>query len=518
MFGYYKNTLSILTQTNGKLHFIFLIFLIFSSTILDANLLFILSDISSLGDISLVDVFFILLRFFLLLFGLYASIMFSFGIFKKLSENLFQILLKNYSEDHRLLGKDLFVKIVGIDSLMVARGYILQIVYFITDVLTIFFMSIALFFTLPKEAIIYLVLLAVSFALLQWVLLQISRRQGEVRSKFDEVRLNVARETYQLKDFLYVIDNYKLVKNRYIASLVKFNRSLKINTFIVQSSKLQLEVLLALTIFVYIIFSVTSGASLELSSLLTMGFALMRVIPAFSRASSSIQQIAFSQAAVLEIVNVLSMKNCNSRRVKVEFTKPIVLEVMSNKLTKKFKFELAPSKTYAVVGESGSGKTTFIRSLLGLSTDFKFESSNKTLNILSNFRISYVSQDVNLLSGDLLTNLLLSDEFTNEDERRANQILKELSLDKLDLDMSYGEDLAELSGGERQRLSIARALLSKPDILVLDEFTSALDPDSTKKVFKLCSDLVHTIIYITHDEELSKFADEIINFDKLRKS
>lgn len=74
------------------------------------------------------------------------------------------------------------------------------------------------------------------------------------------------------------------------------------------------------------------------------------------------------------------------------------------------------------------------------------------------------------------------------------------------------EDATNLSGGQKQLLSLARALLTTSEILLLDEVTSSLDPNSTNHIMRLLNDLKrdHTIIMITHDKDLMKKSDKIL--------
>lgn len=148
-------------------------------------------------------------------------------------------------------------------------------------------------------------------------------------------------------------------------------------------------------------------------------------------------------------------------------------------------FQVARGETIAFVGPSGAGKTTLVKLLVGLypPRDGRIlyngiASTQVDLNDLR-ARIGFVTQDSQLFSGSIRENLL----FVNPSATDADclDVLKKAACDSLlaradkGLDTVIGEGGVKVSGGEKQRLSIARALLRRPHLLVFDEATSALD-------------------------------------------
>ena len=148
-------------------------------------------------------------------------------------------------------------------------------------------------------------------------------------------------------------------------------------------------------------------------------------------------------------------------------------------------FSLKRGDTIAFVGPSGAGKTTLVKLLVGLyrpkSGDILYNghfSSDVDLNQLRE-RIGFVTQDTQLFSGTIRENLLFVNPKATDEE--CLDVLHKASCDSLlaraskGLDTVIGEGGVKVSGGERQRLSIARALLRRPHLLVFDEATSSLD-------------------------------------------
>lgn len=167
----------------------------------------------------------------------------------------------------------------------------------------------------------------------------------------------------------------------------------------------------------------------------------------------------------------------------------------------------------ALVGESGSGKTTLSKLLMNFYPwekgeifigDYNLKDIN--LEALRN-RIAYISQDIFLFSGTIRENL----ELGNEDATMAD-IIEACRLSKADefinnMPLRYEtmleENGANLSGGQKQRLAIARALLKKPDILIMDEATSNLDSITEKAIEKTINSLSRNITTIIIAHRLS---------------
>lgn len=167
----------------------------------------------------------------------------------------------------------------------------------------------------------------------------------------------------------------------------------------------------------------------------------------------------------------------------------------------------------ALVGESGSGKTTLSKLLMNFypwekGEIFIGDYNLKDINLESlRNRIAYISQDIFLFSGTIRENL----ELGNEDAI-LEDIIEACKLSKADefinkLPLRYEtmleENGANLSGGQKQRLAIARALLKKPDILIMDEATSNLDSITEKAIEKTINNLSKNITTIIIAHRLS---------------
>jgi ATP-binding cassette subfamily B protein len=186
-------------------------------------------------------------------------------------------------------------------------------------------------------------------------------------------------------------------------------------------------------------------------------------------------------------------------------------------------FDVKVGETIAFVGPSGSGKSTLMKLLVGLyrpqegkilynnldETELRFDDLRK--------QIGFVTQDTNLFSGTIRENLMFVNPAASEEE--LNDVLAKASCTNLlaraekGLDTMIGEGGLKLSGGEKQRLSIARALLRKPHLLIFDEATSALDSlteeEITNTIRDISSQKGQITILIAHRLSTIMHADRI---------
>ena len=191
-------------------------------------------------------------------------------------------------------------------------------------------------------------------------------------------------------------------------------------------------------------------------------------------------------------------------------------------------FETHSGETIAFVGPSGSGKTTLVKLLVGLYQPL--EGDILYNNVLSKDidldqlreKIGFVTQDTQLFSGTIRENLLFVRPNATDEEcmlalqRAACQTL--LARAANGLGTVIGEGGVKVSGGEKQRLSIARALLRKPDILVFDEATSSLDSITEEEITETIRDVSvlkdHITILIAHRLSTIMHADTIFVLEK----
>lgn len=191
-------------------------------------------------------------------------------------------------------------------------------------------------------------------------------------------------------------------------------------------------------------------------------------------------------------------------------------------------FEIALADYIALVGPNGSGKSTLIKSILGLLKPVKgeiFLFGKSLAEFREWYRIGYVPQKIllnphfpatveEIVSMGLISTIDFPKRIKKIHKSAVEKVLK--MMDILDL---RKKNIGELSGGQQQKVIIARALINEPDLLVLDEPTTAVDPDSRDRFFSILSEMNKdkhvTIILITHDTgSVGKYASKLLYFDR----
>jgi ABC-type bacteriocin/lantibiotic exporter with double-glycine peptidase domain len=186
-------------------------------------------------------------------------------------------------------------------------------------------------------------------------------------------------------------------------------------------------------------------------------------------------------------------------------------------------FEIQPGEKIAFAGPSGVGKSTILNLLLGFYKPDKGSVliDGRNIHDLSlqglRERIGIVSQNTFLFNDSIRNNILYSNPKAVEDEVVEAAELADAHDFVVELPHGYdtmvGEQGFALSGGQRQRLSIARAILKSPDIIIFDEATSELDSEAEERIKDMLTKLSQTCIIITHRLSLLGFVDRVIALD-----
>ena len=177
-----------------------------------------------------------------------------------------------------------------------------------------------------------------------------------------------------------------------------------------------------------------------------------------------------------------------------------------------------------ISGKSGSGKSTLLDIIMGLlipkSGIVKFENNvidnQEGLDLLRN-NISHVSQEIPIINGTIIENIIFpsNKNFSNNDIKNAIKFSElDQMIDSLPLGLNtrLTENGTQLSGGQRQRIALARAFLKEKSLLILDEFTSALDIKTDSKILRIIAERkkVQSIIIVSHRSSNLEICDRII--------
>ena len=172
-------------------------------------------------------------------------------------------------------------------------------------------------------------------------------------------------------------------------------------------------------------------------------------------------------------------------------------------------FSLESGKITVIIGKSGSGKTTFINMLAGLlcPTEGKVLLDGQDLYEMDDAKRSRLR---NVVLENVLAPVFMYESGNSKREKALN-LLKQLGIEELQ--EVYSD---ELSGGEQRRMSLARALIGNPKIIIADEPTGDLDDETTVKVLDLLKKYAingAAVLIVTHDDIAVKYADYLYKMD-----
>jgi ATP-binding cassette, subfamily C, bacterial len=287
-----------------------------------------------------------------------------------------------------------------------------------------------------------------------------------------------------------------------------------------------LVIVIALGLFVVM----TRGA-ITFEGLLIMVFLFHRLVGRVQLLQSHYQSLAVSESAFWSLFEGVRTAETNEERSSGQRTPPALTQGIEfdgvhfaygdTTVLRGASLSIAAGRFTAITGASGAGKTTIADLMLGLYTpdqgSIRIDGVPLAEVQLKAWRgmIGYVPQEMLLFHDSILRNVTLGDERISEpdvvDALRAAGAWEFVETLPDGIQTIIGERGARLSGGQRQRIAIARALIGKPRLLVLDEVTTALDPRTEAAICATLQDLAGqvTVLSISHQPAMRRVADVV---------
>ena len=461
------------------------------------------------------------------------------GLLKKLRENVYSKVL-NMPISYFLNKKkgDLMSRITA-DILEIQTSYLSILELMVREPLTILFTLIVMFTISPKLTLFVTFFIPISGFIISIIGKKLRKDSKEVQQQQSNF-LSIIDETISgqkvIKSFLsesFFLNKFKNINNLlYKFSNKVVNRKNLAGPFSEFMGILVIGVLLWFGGKMVLISETISGTTF----IVFMGLAYNILTPAknLSKSFYSIKKGNAAAERVFEIILYNKDKLDQKRNVKLEkFENKITFNNVEfnygeAKILDKISFTINKGESVALVGSSGSGKTTIANLLNGF---FNPKSGNILIdnNNISNItkeslyrNISIVTQESILFNDTILNNIKIGNLDSNKDDvinaaKEANA--HEFIMQQLEgYQTKIGDYGNKLSGGQKQRLTIARAMLKSPSILILDEATSSLDSKSEKKIQDAIDKLMYgkTSLIIAHKFSTIKKCDKIILIDKGR--
>ena len=356
------------------------------------------------------------------------------------------------------------------------------------------------------------------------------KRWGFDRQKYQDKYQNDIKSG--LTSFLSIRVNGGMLffMNKFLNSLIKRNFIIQ-RQYIYESIPKSILEFSGLTVIIFTSifqFYILGNSTEEIIGfLIILGVSFYRILPSFNRILGGYNQIIFSKAINEIIEKYVNLYNDEKKLNKVEVNEIKLRNVSffykeGITLFKNISIVINKGDIIGIYGKSGSGKSTLIKLIMGLikcSSGQIFIDDQKISDketLLSSKLFGYLEQNIKTFNSTIRENITL-EGMQIKDDQWYNEVLKICNISQLEkdnLDKIIVEDGLNISGGELQRIGLARILYKNPQVLILDEFTSALDEKNKKLIFKTITRINKkynkTIILISHDNSFKKFCNKII--------
>ena len=426
---------------------------------------------------------------------------------------------------------------ISTDVLEIQHSFLSVLELIVREPLTIIFTIVSMFIISTKLSLFVLIFIPVSGLVISLIGKSLKRNSNRVQ-KEQGYFLSIVDETLSGLKVIKGFNGEKIFSDKFQDSTTRFyNYSNKLlnkqNLAGPTSEFLGISVIAALLWYggQMVLNEKTLDPSLFLAYM-ALAYQILTPAKAISKASYGVKRGNAAAERVMEILQTESpLKDLLNATTKTSFDDVIELKGIQFKyedeyVLKNFSISVPKGKTVALVGQSGSGKST----IANLVTRFydvnegQIEIDGTNIKTLTKHSLrnlmGLVTQDSILFNDSIKNNILLGKEDATDAEvikaleiANAWEFVKDLPKG---IDTNIGDSGNKLSGGQKQRLSIARAVLKNPPIMILDEATSALDTESERLVQVALENMMknRTSIVIAHRLSTIQNADEIIVMKK----
>ncbi len=484
-------------------------------------------------------IFIYLIKTAFLTFLLHRQNKYIFGIIDEISQLLYRKYLYLPYSSYLQKNTSEVSKNIMVETLVFSR-YLMALMNVFNEALLLFTIVITLIFIEPLGVLSTALVLG-SLGILFFKLTSArSHRYGSEREKYDNTLTKIIMEGYGGLKELTLLGRQKFFTLEFNKNSSAKKVIAAIQVTLTQVPRLFIELFAVLTLIglIFIMFIQNMEVYQMIARIGVFIAAIFRMIPSYSKITAAIQNLKYNRVSVDLIHKEITSAEAESKdtnnpiniKNKIEVNKvsfsygseePEILSDISLTIEK--------GLTIGLIGQSGSGKSTLVDLICGLLKPSKGEILIDNTSIEKHLgawqqKIGYVSQNVFLLDNTITSNIALGVPEDEIDYKRINKVIEEAQLEKYiaslpkGLKTTVGERGLQVSGGQKQRLGLARALYHNPEVLILDETTSALDSTTEQNILNTISNLKKdkTIIFISHSESFLNICDKIYKVENNR--
>jgi len=486
--------------------------------------------------VSLIFLVSIIIATFIRLALLWLTIFLSAKISNDLSISIFEKNIRQPLSHHVELDSSKFISAIASKTYVISNAIIFSMISIFTSIFILSVIVLLIILFVSKNALYALI----GFLLVYYFISFITQKNVYLNSKnsayFLDKTIKVTQETLGgIRDIILgdyyskFIDKFRVYDMNTRLSYAKIEFISSSPRFIIESLGMILIAVIA-----YFQLKNSSNPSMEIAILGGIAMGAQRSLPLIQNLYSATTKIKGCIDILKQVNSFLLLKTSTNAGQKnqeeISFNKTINIQNLSfsykdgTKVFENINLEIMKGEKVVILGETGSGKSTLVDILMGFYTNFSGEMliDGKKLtkdNILNwQKKISHVPQAIYLSNSTIKENIIFGKNEDNFDMSFLKECSSIAYLDdfvkksKESYETVVGERGLKISGGQRQRIGIARALYTRPSLLILDEATNALDSDTEEIIMNNLINKIKdlTIIMITHNSKNLNWFDKII--------